>query len=477
MKGLASVVALILVVLISVAGIVLLASYTISQAELGQKLEARTKALVTSQKDYLRIDSARWEGNVLTINITAIAEPVELNSINVFVDHIYRGSCSDLNCSDQTGNGFLITGESGEINVPYRGDCAAHITLEYAGSTTSKTLTVCVWRCRRTVTVTSSFSDTSYPVRVELNSSNFDFSASDGNDIRFYDGNTKLPYWVEDWNADVNKAILWVKVDVVAGDKNIYMYYCNPNAPPESNGYAVFTWFNFDDTNLLAVFHFDEGAGTITSSVVGGFEGNLAGDTAWTTGRFGYALSFDGNDDWVETNFDLNYTDLTYIVWVNANPPADGVGKVIHDGSPNRAVGVNTGPYPYVLFDTNGDPTYDLTTAVSGGWYALAARVSGSSLTEELFVNGVLKATGTLVSLAQRTGPLFFGSEGGTGFDYNGLIDEAILFGRLLTNTEVNALSSGYFDYLSGVWVVRKRTDPEPTTSVGSEETGEWVLN
>ncbi|MCD6132668.1 MAG: DUF2341 domain-containing protein, partial [Candidatus Hydrothermae bacterium] len=80
--------------------------------------------------------------------------------------------------------------------------------------------------------------------------SNFDFSKAnaDGSDIRFTedDGETLLPYWIEKWDSTSEEAIIWVKVPSIPanGDVTIYMYYGNSEAVSESDGEAVFEFFD-----------------------------------------------------------------------------------------------------------------------------------------------------------------------------------------------------------------------------------------
>ncbi|WAE39526.1 MAG: hypothetical protein QIT36_gp102 [Methanophagales virus GBV301] len=93
-----------------------------------------------------------------------------------------------------------------------------------------------------------------YEVRVDLSSSNFDYSLckSDGGDLRFItpDG-AKLPYWIEEWNYGGNSKI-WVKAKEVPTGKPLifYMYCRNPNAESESNGKNTFLLFeDFEEYN------------------------------------------------------------------------------------------------------------------------------------------------------------------------------------------------------------------------------------
>lgn len=91
---------------------------------------------------------------------------------------------------------------------------------------------------------------TDYQVKIELDSSNFDFShaKSDGSDIRFYDPETekKLSYWIEVWDKGSEHAIIWVKIPSIPanGVKKIRMVYGNPNASGESDGSATFDFFD-----------------------------------------------------------------------------------------------------------------------------------------------------------------------------------------------------------------------------------------
>ncbi len=106
------------------------------------------------------------------------------------------------------------------------------------------------WSYRRPISISENSGNklTDYQVRIVLNSSNFDFSKSDGSDVRFTDsdGLTLLDYWIEKWDSVSEEAIIWVKVpDIPAsGTKTIYMYYGNPSASSLSNGSAVFEFFD-----------------------------------------------------------------------------------------------------------------------------------------------------------------------------------------------------------------------------------------
>ncbi|NPA76824.1 MAG: DUF2341 domain-containing protein [Candidatus Diapherotrites archaeon] len=91
-----------------------------------------------------------------------------------------------------------------------------------------------------------------YQIRVELNSSNFNFSYAkpDGSDVRFADTNLEeLNYWIQEWNASQRHAVIWVNIPRIdSPETNILMFYGNPDATSESNGYRTFVVFE-DFTN------------------------------------------------------------------------------------------------------------------------------------------------------------------------------------------------------------------------------------
>ena len=112
------------------------------------------------------------------------------------------------------------------------------------------------WQYRRAITINNTENPHDlfdYQVKIvvpRFNGMNYNFS-----DIRFiYKFGSKvreLPYWIENFTNE--SAIVWVKVPFIPKISNttIYMYYGNPNATSESNGNAVFEFFDdFEGTSL-----------------------------------------------------------------------------------------------------------------------------------------------------------------------------------------------------------------------------------
>ncbi|KAF5416754.1 MAG: hypothetical protein C5S48_01975 [Candidatus Methanogaster sp.] len=112
----------------------------------------------------------------------------------------------------------------------------------------------------------SGFDLVDYQILIELNTVNFDFSKarSDGADIRFVElDGTLMSYWTEDWNSTDESAKVWVKVPSIPenGVTTIRMWYGNAGATSESNGSAVFEFFDDFDTDTLS--NYDIGLRTV----------------------------------------------------------------------------------------------------------------------------------------------------------------------------------------------------------------------
>ncbi|HEX9913192.1 MAG TPA: DUF2341 domain-containing protein, partial [candidate division Zixibacteria bacterium] len=117
------------------------------------------------------------------------------------------------------------------------------------------------WNYRMKIMVKNtgnSYSLTDYQVKVQLNSSNFNFSLaqSKGEDVRFTrdDGTTLIDHWIEYWNNVAESALVWLKVpDVPALDSTaVYIYYGNPGATNSSNGKGTFEFFDDFESDYLA---------------------------------------------------------------------------------------------------------------------------------------------------------------------------------------------------------------------------------
>jgi len=103
---------------------------------------------------------------------------------------------------------------------------------------------------QREITIQENSGETlrDYQVLVELDDDDFlEEAQGDGDDIRFTDADGhELSYWVEEFDAGSEHAMIWVKVPLIPanGEAGITMWYGNPGAASESDGDEVFEFFD-----------------------------------------------------------------------------------------------------------------------------------------------------------------------------------------------------------------------------------------
>ena len=196
-------------------------------------------------------------------------------------------------------------------------------------------------------------------------------------------------------------------------------------------------------SHAAASYGFEEAAGTTIADESGGNDGTLGGATRTSAGRFGRALSFDGDDDMatVPHAASLDFTaGLTLEAWVRPRGATNwrtvafkeaggGVAYALYGSSDTDVPSVNIGSDSGARAPSDLDPDK---------WTHLAATYDSTNL--RLFVNGTQVAVKGLPD-AFRTGdgPLTFGANNVWGERFRGLIDEVRVYSRALSAAEIGA--------------------------------------
>ena len=310
------------------------------------------------------------------------------------------------------------------------------------------------WQYRRTLTFDNSGQPdlTDFAVLVRLNGSRVDYSATQtqGQDIRFLiPSGTVLDHEIERWNES-GESLIWVRVPLINGGSSgdyIRMYYGNSGAPDGQNPENV--W----DDNFMAVLHMnqepDGSTGDITDSArnlvtvpVSNYgHGTSSGMSSVdrVSGAIGYALNFDGNDDWIDPAdndngffHDALFT-ITFETWVRC---ADSSTQTLYDegGSTNGFyMGIQSQQIRVVTRDSSNEQEINYTYPDNGAYYYAAGTYDNGTLA--LYVNGNLInsiATGYAGGeISTHSGMPGFGSSpdsnadgGGSGEHLNGIMDE-----------------------------------------------------
>jgi len=276
---------------------------------------------------------------------------------------------------------------------------------------------------------------TDYQVLIELNSENFDFghAQTNGEDVRFTDvHNNLLDYWIESWDAVAEEAKIWVKVPSIPANSTveIRMYYGNAELADASDGNAVFELFDDFEGDAIDTDKWDGDIASfsISDSVV----------SCSTSSKRIYTKTFEITDGIIEakvkidtgargstwgraSNFDLSYP---YNYNINYRYPNEDVRARKWYGS-NETI-LDAASYSH---DTD--------------WHIARLILNGSEITFEYEkLDGTNKYSFTT-----------------TDTDYTE--------GRVALATDKIDSGAVYYDRV----LVRKYADPEPSVSIGEEET------
>jgi hypothetical protein len=194
-------------------------------------------------------------------------------------------------------------------------------------------------------------------------------------------------------------------------------------------------------SHAVASYGFEEAAGTTIADESGANDGVTGGATRTNTGRFGRALSFDGDDD-IASVPDTAALDLTagmtLEAWVRPRGATGWRSAIFKESA---------GGLAYALYANSETDVPSANIGGDGGargtatldpdkWAHLAATYDGTTL--KLLVNGAQVATRNLPdALGPGDGPLTFGANNVWGERFRGLIDEVRVYGRALSAAEV----------------------------------------
>ncbi|MCK4614190.1 MAG: SBBP repeat-containing protein [Thermoplasmata archaeon] len=199
------------------------------------------------------------------------------------------------------------------------------------------------------------------------------------------------------------------------------------------------------DESLVLYLPMEEGSGEYTYDQSGNGNNGTIHGTSWTTGKHGSALSFDGNDDYVDCGNDaiFDITDeITIETWIKINEFSNYYYDAI----------VTKGDDTYRLHrnstsDTIGFCTSGLSPVSLGGvtkindgeWHHIVAIYGGSADPNKyIYVDRELDASvGVSGSISKDSSPLQIGENSKYSRNWNGLIDEVAIYNRALTAHEV----------------------------------------
>jgi chitodextrinase/uncharacterized protein (DUF2237 family) len=205
---------------------------------------------------------------------------------------------------------------------------------------------------------------------------------------------------------------------------------------------------------LIGYWNFDEGAGSIAHDTSGGGHNGAVSSSTWTTGKINSALSFNGTTNSVITPTIALGGAFSVSAWVNPSViPQIGYVRIAETNyASGFYLGTETTGTKYKLIVNGGSGatgTCGYGCAESGpitsGWHLVTATFDGGPA--RLYVDNAVAGSDTFTAPSNPNLPLCIGiSYVGSGYGWNGTIDEVRLYNRALTSTEVSAI----YNYTGG---------------------------
>lgn len=271
---------------------------------------------------------------------------------------------------------------------------------------------------------------------------------SDGSDVRFVDtqGNT-LSYCLDttiygtSWDYDNETAVIYVNVPSVpaATKTSIYLKYGNASA----EGLSTTSLFDLPVTNNLILyypFEDDEGSTTVADASGEGNTGTLVNDPKLTTGKFRGSLSFDGSNDYIDTDLTIGQTssdECTFAAWVKCDSDSTNWHMVFDTENGGSDWGIRRNGDNWYLF-TGGDYRYCGEVTINE-WQHVAATFSRYKT--KFYINGEKVQDFDYISFDSSTNPLRIGAYAANSqYHFDGDMDQVLVYDRALTDSEIEQI-------------------------------------
>jgi subtilisin family serine protease len=182
--------------------------------------------------------------------------------------------------------------------------------------------------------------------------------------------------------------------------------------------------------------------------IIGGNNGTLRGNVAFSSGKVGPGFSFNGTSNVEVPNAtSLNPTGgITLAVWCFPAVGATGdiIGKDGEGTDRQYFIGLSTGGHfrPHIGTATGLHSFDGAAQVLPNNWYYVAMTYDGAEL--KVYINGVLDGSAAVSGpIITTTQPLRIGGgapDGQPQFDFTGRVDEAELYNRALSQAEIQAI-------------------------------------
>ena len=194
---------------------------------------------------------------------------------------------------------------------------------------------------------------------------------------------------------------------------------------------------------LVIGLSFNEGSGASAADTSGNNNnGTLINSPSHVAGKYGNALSFNGNNQRVDVPDSLSLrltTGMTLMAWVNPSVSNNQWKDIIMKGVDNYYLeGLSTNGGRPAVGGTFTSALYGSASLPANTWSHLAATYDGSTL--RLYINGIQVASRAQSGNIQTSSmPLGIGGDSHWGQYFQGLIDEVRIYDHALTQSEIQS--------------------------------------
>lgn len=212
--------------------------------------------------------------------------------------------------------------------------------------------------------------------------------------------------------------------------------------------FASISGAKIDSRSIVGIWLFDDNKGEVAGDFSGnGNEGKLMNGPKWVAGKFGKALEFDGQDDYVDAGDAANLkpnADVTFMAWVNWT----GGNYILASGGQTSSTGYAITFNPDTSEIWFGAST-DKKSANSGyfkapsknTWHHFAGSYDDAAGKLTAYIDGKEDATAKADAggLENKFAALHIGKPNNTDAYYlQGIIDEVAVFNTALSEVDIN---------------------------------------
>ena len=222
-----------------------------------------------------------------------------------------------------------------------------------------------------------------------------------------------------------------------------------------------------DLPGLAGYWSFEEGSGTTTVDASGNNNtGTLTNGPAWTSGKIGHALSFDGVNDYVDVSGKTlpgsygGANSHTYMAWVFLKSYANYRTVVRNDPTTGDAMVISSTGLLVHLFSGGGVIKTSVGKIPLNTWTHVAISQNGDTTKPSFYINGAFDSTAAVEGSWTGNNAFLIGARTSNNSPFMGSIDEVRIYNRALSAAEISNLYAEEIADLAALGSVPDITPP-----------------